>query len=91
MHHKRRLHQIELREHRGEHCIEDQRERRSHLSTSYEPLENNVDVEALRDRFPLRRSAEKGPKMGSHKSRSLQRWKSIFCVSSSIGGIFEDL
>ncbi|KRY04977.1 hypothetical protein T12_14558, partial [Trichinella patagoniensis] len=25
-----------------------------------------VDVEALRDRFPLRRSAGKGPKMGSH-------------------------
>ena len=24
-----------------------------------------VDVEALRDRFPLRRSAGKGPKMGS--------------------------
>ena len=25
-----------------------------------------VDVEALRDRFPLWRSAGKGPKMGSH-------------------------
>ena len=35
-----------------------------------------VDVEALRDRFPLRQSAEKGPKMGSHEYRRLRRWKS---------------
>ena len=34
-HRKRRLHQIDLQEHRGEYCIEDQRERRSHLATSY--------------------------------------------------------
>ena len=34
-HHKRRLHRIELQEHRGGHGIEDQRERRSHLATSY--------------------------------------------------------
>ena len=34
-HRKRVLHRIDLQEHRGEHCIEDQRERRSHLATSY--------------------------------------------------------
>jgi hypothetical protein len=32
---KRRLHRIELQEHQGEHGIEDQRERRIHLATSY--------------------------------------------------------
>ena len=37
-HHKRRLHRIDLQEHRGEHCIEDQRERRSHLATSHGPV-----------------------------------------------------
>ena len=37
-HRKRILHRIELQEHRGEHCIEDQRERRSHLATSYGPV-----------------------------------------------------
>ena len=37
-HRKRKLHRIELQEHRGEHCIEDQRERRSHLATSYGPV-----------------------------------------------------
>src|SRR3954466_12885578 len=30
-HRKRILHRIELQEHQGEHCIGDQRERRSHL------------------------------------------------------------
>ena len=35
-----------------------------------------VDVEALRDRFPLRQIAGKGPKMGSHGYRRLRRWKS---------------
>ena len=39
-----------------------------------------VDVEALRDRFPLRRSAGKGPKMGSHGYRRLRRWKQGFVV-----------
>ena len=36
-HRKIRLHQIDIQEHRGEHCIEDQRERerRCHLATSY--------------------------------------------------------
>jgi hypothetical protein len=37
-HRKRRLPRIELQEDRGEHCIEDQRERRSHLATSYGPV-----------------------------------------------------
>ena len=44
------------------------------------------DVEALRDRISLRRSAGKGPKVGSHENRSLRRRKSIFGVPSSIGG-----
>ena len=37
-----------------------------------------VDVEALRDRFPLRQIAGKGPKMGSHGYRRLQRWTGGF-------------
>ena len=37
-HRKRRLHRIDLQEHRGEHGIENQRERRSHLATSYGPV-----------------------------------------------------
>ena len=32
-HRKKSLHQIDLQEHRGEHCIEDQIETRSHLAT----------------------------------------------------------
>ena len=32
------LHRIDLQEHRGEHGIEDQRERISHLATSYGPI-----------------------------------------------------
>ena len=37
-HRRRRLHRIDLQEHRGEHGIENQRERRSHLATSYGPV-----------------------------------------------------
>ena len=37
-----------------------------------------VDVEALRDRFPLRQIAEKGSKMGSHGYSRLRWWKSGF-------------
>ena len=37
-HCKTRLHRIDLQEHRGEHGIENQRERRSHLATSYGPV-----------------------------------------------------
>ena len=29
--------QVDLQEHRGEHCIEDQKERRSHLATGCRP------------------------------------------------------
>ena len=37
-HRKKVLHWIELQEQQGELCIEDQRERRSHLATSYGPV-----------------------------------------------------
>src|SRR3954463_11013347 len=37
-HRKRLLHRIDLQEHRGELCIENQRERISHLATSYGPV-----------------------------------------------------
>ena len=37
-HRKKELHQIGLQEHRGEHCIEDQKERRNHLANNYEPV-----------------------------------------------------
>ena len=36
-HRKRVLHRIDLQEHRGELCIENQRERRSHLANNYGP------------------------------------------------------
>ena len=51
-HSKRRLHRIELQEDRGDHCIENQRERKSHLATSYGPVSlwwtthTSFDVEA---------------------------------------------
>ena len=37
-HRKNSLHQIDLQEQRGEHCIEIQKERRSHLGTAYKPV-----------------------------------------------------
>ena len=37
-HCKKVLHRIDLQEHRGEHGIENQRERRSHLATTYGPV-----------------------------------------------------
>src|SRR6187399_2812689 len=37
-HRKRILHRIDLQEQRGEHGIEDKRERRSHLATRYGPI-----------------------------------------------------
>ena len=50
-----------------------------------------VDVEALRDRTPLRQITGKGPKMGSHGYRRLRRWKSIF-VDASVGlGIYGNI
>ena len=83
---QKELHRIDLQEDRGELCIEIQRERRSHLAKTMDPkvcgklLTHHrrgygVDVEALHDRFPLRRSTGKGPKMGSHGYRRLRRWK----------------
>ena len=36
-HRKRVLHQIDQQEHRGELCIENQRESRSHLANNYGP------------------------------------------------------
>ena len=52
-----------------------------------------VDVEALRGRFPLRRSAGKGPKMGPRGYKRLRRWKlffvgslDVFWVCGYIGG-----
>ena len=37
-HRKKVINQIDLEEYRGEHGIENQRERRSHLATSYGPI-----------------------------------------------------
>ena len=37
-HRKRVFHQMDLQEHRGEHGIENKRERSSHLATSYGPV-----------------------------------------------------
>ena len=37
-HRKKSLHQIDIQEHRGEHCIEDQKDRISHIATSYGPV-----------------------------------------------------
>ena len=50
-----------------------------------------VDVEAFRDRSPLRQIAEKGPKMGSHGYRRLRQRKSIFVDASDGLGIFGNL
>ena len=49
---------------------------------------NRVDVDALRDRIPLRQDAGKGPKMGSHGYGKLQRWKSGLVAPLEVfGGI----
>jgi hypothetical protein len=45
---------------------------------------SKVDVEPLRDRFPLRQSAGKGLQMGSLENRNLQQRKKYF-VDSSVG------
>ena len=37
-HRKKVLHGLDLQEHQGEHGIENQRDRRSHLATSYGPI-----------------------------------------------------
>ena len=43
-----------------------------------------VDVEALRGRFPLRRSAGEGSKMGSRGYRRLRWWKLFFVGSLDV-------
>ena len=52
---------------------------------------NRVDVEALRDRIPLRQGAGKGPKMVSQGNRWLRRQKSILVDASGRLGIFGNL
>ena len=37
-HRKKSLHRIDLQEHQGQHCIEDQRERKIHIATNYGPV-----------------------------------------------------
>ena len=46
-----------------------------------------VDVEALRDRIPLRQIVEKGPQMGSHGYRRLRRWKSGFVALPDVSRV----
>ena len=50
---------------------------------------NGVDVEALRDRIPLRQDAGKGPKMGSHGYRRLRRQKSGFVALPDVSRVSE--
>ena len=45
------------------------------------------DVEALYGRFPLRRSADEGSKMGSHGYRRLRWWKLRFVGSLDVFGV----
>ena len=45
------------------------------------------DVEALRGRFPLRRSADEGSKMGSRGYRMLRRWKLFFVGFLDVFGV----
>ena len=84
---QKELHRVDLQEDRGEHCIEIQREREEaiwlitmdpkvcgKLPTTHR-RGYGVDVEALHDQCPLRRSTGKGPKMGSHGYRRLRWWK----------------
>ena len=46
-----------------------------------------VDVEALRGRFPLRRSAGEGSKIGSRGYKRLRRWKLFFVGSLDVFGV----
>ena len=43
-----------------------------------------VDVEVLRGRFPLQRSAGEGSKMGSRRYKRLPRWKLFFVGSPDV-------
>ena len=46
-----------------------------------------VDVEALRDQFPLRQIVGKGPKMGSHGYSRLRWWKSGFVALPGVSRV----
>ena len=47
----------------------------------------DVDVEALRGRFPLRQNIGEGSKMGSRGYRRLRRWKLCFRCSLDVFGV----
>ena len=44
-----------------------------------------VDVEALRDRFPLWQITGEGPEMGSHGYRRLRRWTFLWLSTTDLG------
>ena len=50
-----------------------------------------VDVEALRDQFPLWQITGKGPMMGSHGCRRLQHWKSGFMAPPDVSRVYGDI
>ena len=88
-HRKRRLHRIDLHEDHGELCIEDPRERRSHLATSYGPVGLWWTTHASSERSwcwwrsppypnPPPAGHQNVPRMGSCGDRNLRRRKSIF-------------
>ena len=52
---------------------------------------SKVDVEAQRDRFPLRQSTKKGLQIGLRKNRGLRRRKGFLFYLSGILGIFWNL
>ena len=101
-HHKRRLHRIELQEDR-ENTVLKIKEREETIQLlamdaqvygellTHHRKGSKVDVEALRDRFPLRLSTGKGLQMGSRKNRNLQRRKKGFRWLSIGFPIFENL
>ena len=50
---------------------------------------NRVDVEALRDRIPLRQIAGKGPQMGSHRYRKVATVEVVSWLSWMFLGYME--
>ena len=48
---------------------------------------NGVDVEALRDRYPLRKIAGKGPEMGYHGYKRLRWWKIGFVAPPDVSRV----